>query len=811
MLGLLGKDKFYYQEWMDDNEKKKIQFSIGIDYLMDYIRDRIWIDKNTPPLIKPKNMGDKVLILRSPTGTGKSALVAPALYNNFFDKMRKSIVLTQPTIANVLDIPYQIARFNKNLIIGENLGFQTSSVSKKPGKGILICTTGVMTQFLKILSDEDILQKYGFILIDEVHIRSIELDMCMFYIKKFLSKNWNNPDSPYFIFMSGTFNPTFLHNYFNAANTSFLDVKGQSYPIQDNFTNFDVSDYMEYCVDLVEKIHIDNLNDIINNEYFRHILIFVQGNSQIEKIEKKLHYLNYEVFSKGIEYSKKHSEEQQKKYITGGDENIYILPIKLMSINIARGEKEYMDLYSDIDTLVVDIYEDGDPEKKIIKTVKPSRKVMIGTNAVETGLSIDGLRYCIDTGFVKDIHFNPNYNCKVSFDKNITQASSRQRRGRVGRSAEGYFYACYTKETYDSLPELPVSDILKGEITNFLLNIIVQETGTELLPINYIENDNDIDIIQLNKFDQKWYKLKSNKKFRAELLDFIEYPSYDGITISIQKLHALGFIDNEYLPTLLGYIGSKLKKLSIETIRLIFAGYQHGAYILDLITIACFLENTNNFSIKKDKYKPRNLLNFDEKENEIYYHSVICDDFIEYLFIWYEYMSILDIISDNIENTDINYIEIMNDWTKKNNFSEEGINSITLLRDEVITDMLSIGLNPYYNSLGISNGKYNLIKILKRSQKEGLDEIKKIKKCIYEGFRMNISIWNETKNVYVNQVSNQDIEVLSKIPFYNENRPKMIVYSNVMFSKKKAGYKFYADDISVMDNFVDVDVEFMKH
>ena len=64
--------------------------------------------------------------------------------------------------------------------------------------------------------------------------------------------------------------------------------------------------------------------------------------------------------------AKKHSEEQQKKYITGGNgkdkyskklqNHYYLAPVGLMSENISKGSKEYMDLYSPITSIDVNIY-----------------------------------------------------------------------------------------------------------------------------------------------------------------------------------------------------------------------------------------------------------------------------------------------------------------------------------------------------------------------------------------------------------------------------------------------------------------------
>jgi hypothetical protein len=194
----------------------------------------------------------------------------------------------------------------------------------------------------------------------------------------------------------------------------------------------------------------------------------------------------------------------------------------------------------------------------------------------------------------------------------------------------------------------------------------------------------------------------------------------------VEKLQTLGFIDHEYKPTCIGWFGSKFRKVRMENIRMILAGYHHGANILDLITIACFIEAGHSLGIKKNKYIPRNPLKLSEYKRNYYYSMVFCDEFIEYLFIWEEFMDQVNNLGETIKNissaksnakksknksTIKNIDEIMTyleNWCVENKFNYDAMMNISIARDELLTDLLNIGLNPYYNGLLLPKGKYNL-------------------------------------------------------------------------------------------------------
>lgn len=825
--------------------KKRLNKDRAIDLIIEQIENSIWI-QNVPPKIKIKGLGSKVLVLRAATGSGKSAVLPPSLYDAFFERIKKNIVVTQPTKATATSIPFQLLPYNKHLKLGQNIGFQTGSISKKPVKGILFCTVGILLQHLMVLTDEEFMKKYSFVIIDEVHQRSIDVDLVLYYLKKLLSKHYEDPNCPFVILTSGTFDPKIFMDYFECPQHAFLDVVGLSNPIEDNFTPFDLTNCKEYIVDLVEKIHIENLKDIQENKTFRDILVFVQGSKQISDLEEDVHKLNSMVFSKGLTYATKHMNEQQKKYSGAAEsQSIYLLPIGLSSAQISKGSKEYMQLYSDIDTLSVPIYKyKGDEKTTIINTVKVSRRVMIGTNAIETGITIDTLGYCIDSGWVNEAQFNPNFGSMMLLNKNVTKASARQRRGRVGRKAPGTFYGCYTKETYEKLPALPFPEIVKEDMSRFLLSMIISETETTIEEIDYeknkksilkqsfknkttqsVEKSNHL-IFQMNQFDQKWYALESKKDFQAQKLDFIQYPTADSMMYGLEKLYILGFISQDYKPTLFGYYASKFRKIKLENVRMILACYANSANVLDLITIACFLEvGANEIGIKRNKYICQNPLGLTPEQADYYYKILFADEFVEYIFIWQEFMNAVDTLGKSFEKNiakqkkTLISSQYLNKWAEENSFKLDGLLQVVELRDEVITDMLSLGLNPYYNGLDLARGNYNLGKILRRNLSEGIAEVLNIKKCVLDGYRMNLCILDEQTQKYI--LNGIQVKLSSKIvkPINSSNkqieqlRPKKIILGNLQLRQNMEGdlYEFTSDCVSVMDGFVDVDVDFMLH
>ena len=62
------------------------------------------------------------------------------------------------------------------------------------------------------------------------------------------------------------------------------------------------------------------------------------------------------------------------------------------------------------------------------------RKCVISTNIAETSVTIDGIFYVVDPGFVKQKVYNPKMGMDSLMVVPISQAASDQRSGRAGRT-----------------------------------------------------------------------------------------------------------------------------------------------------------------------------------------------------------------------------------------------------------------------------------------------------------------------------------------------------------------------------------------
>ena len=105
------KDKPYYSDY----DREKISRIPAKDFIMDWFRQRIPIQKGGVPMKKIESVSDRILLIRSGTGSGKSTTLAPELYLKFYKSMRKTIGVTQPRILTTMSIPNSIVKPGENV------------------------------------------------------------------------------------------------------------------------------------------------------------------------------------------------------------------------------------------------------------------------------------------------------------------------------------------------------------------------------------------------------------------------------------------------------------------------------------------------------------------------------------------------------------------------------------------------------------------------------------------------------------------------------------------------------------------------
>lgn len=87
------------------------------------------------------------------------------------------------------------------------------------------------------------------------------------------------------------------------------------------------------------------------------------------------------------------------------------------------------------------------------------RKCIIATNVAEASVTINGIVFVVDAGFVKLKTYNPVTSMESLIVTPTSQASAQQRAGRAGRTRPGKAYRLYTEDAYlrlerNNVPEM---------------------------------------------------------------------------------------------------------------------------------------------------------------------------------------------------------------------------------------------------------------------------------------------------------------------------------------------------------------------
>jgi len=813
---------------------------VPIQYIMTWFKNK---------LKKVSSPADRILILRSATGSGKSTAFPAELYYVFYEEMKRGIACLQPKVALAKQIPVDsvIPFYTKEdlrksghgakepMELGVNIGYQTSAFSTVPVKGLTYMTIGTLTQQLAIMPDEDFMNKYGFIIVDEAHERSVDTDMVLYALKRLVERNYKNPLCPFVIVTSATFDVIHFCDYMLSSVKSperyqnIIDVKGSTtFPIEEIFLPYDAKNYIQTVVDTVAKIHIDYAEDFLGPKtdekkvkklsedeakafakatFYRDILIFVSGSSDIRDIKKGIDALNSE-------------NEFFKQYP--------VIALKLSGKEVGEETEEFINIFNrTIDQLNVEVHSG-----KAIQIKKPFRRVMIATNVAETGLTFSSLKYVIDTGFRKTSEYNPTFNMDALVLQPITKGIHTQRKGRVGRRAPGFSFPMFTEKSHNELLTDNLPAMLLEEMTLQILKMIVMDVD----PKNTVNNNTpaelfseDPEYVEKLRYEIKALRTDLRKqikdaKINVAKFDLLDLPSADSIHDSLEKLYILGAINSNMQPTALGFVIMKFRFIPIESIKMILSGFAWGASIADLITIAAFLDFQNDLrprKMEKKRAKAAALnrghfgLSDDASTKILGYSELaktleIADDFINNLLLYFDFQQQVNKIFSG-EN-DAKQLDNMEAWC-----AELGVDYNTIInaierRDEIINTMAAIGFNPF------ENDSASLLHVVQSYQNASRDELLecvcKIKQCIYEGYKLNMAEWNPKAKAYITKQTHTFLPFFNPlfigkrdIDKYGDGNPRFIIFDKITLklNQNTGLYTPNVNGISVLDGFVAID------
>lgn len=372
---------------------------------------------------------NQIILLKSDTGSGKTVLI-PKFALHFLDYDKKIMIgLPKQIIAKK---SAEFAAITLDVNLGEHVGYKYRNSNKNHRSNetkLLYATHGSI--IMKILNDP-LLEDYHCIILDEVHERNIQIDLLLYLLKNIL----RNRKEFKVILMSATVDSKIYENYYKEFSLKNLQLSGKK--------NFSIeSIYLEEDLNIEKNEYIEKGIEIIKNLFDTtpegDILFFVTSVSETKKVCKMLEEL--------------------------GDQHFCI------------------EVYSGIN----DESEKLAQDKDYYRTVhQKNRKVVISTNVAESSLTIDNLKYVIDSGLELSVYYDPKFESKILEKKYTTQSQIKQRMGRTGRTGSGTCYHLYTEKLFKSLEKYPLPQILTNNLYQECFNLLSMKGISEIKDVKNI-------------------------------------------------------------------------------------------------------------------------------------------------------------------------------------------------------------------------------------------------------------------------------------------------------------------------------------
>lgn len=370
------------------------------------------------PAIKKdlKKVLDKysLVLLTADTGAGKSTSIVAQIAEYF--KFQKVVVCTQPR-----KIPAKTtAEFMSKILdveLGKEVGYQYRGENRSNKDTKVKFVTDGLLMMEAFDSKKDKLSKYGAIIIDEAHERTVSIDIILYFLKRRLLQQKKDPKKyPEIkvIIMSATIQLDLFQNYFKSIAFGEVHVSGRTFPVK----SFFLDKKIEY-----RKAIVMTVNKIIQENKAGDILIFLPSKGDIKNLTETLKFDKVKVFGlySGV-------PRDQLAYITD--------------------DKKYKELGN------------------------YNRKIVLSTNVAETSVTIDGIIYVIDSGYQIEKKYQPSIKGYEIKKKIVSQASIKQRIGRAGRTRPGVAYHMYTDEDYKALNKYNYPSIVLERLSQNYLQIL---------------------------------------------------------------------------------------------------------------------------------------------------------------------------------------------------------------------------------------------------------------------------------------------------------------------------------------------------
>ncbi|KAJ4313738.1 hypothetical protein N0V94_006802 [Neodidymelliopsis sp. IMI 364377] len=461
-----------------------------------------------------------VTIIVGETGSGKTTQIPQYLLNAGWCNSGSQIAVTQPRRIAATSVAARVAE-ELGTPLGQKVGYSirfedvTSAATQ-----IKFVTDGLLLREMLV---DPLLKRYSVIMVDEAHERSLSSDILLSLLKKVLRKR----EDLRVVVSSATLEAERFLDFFNPGEGEkvweksregygkIVGIQGRTHPVEVQYLAEPTNNYVERIVETVMEIH--------KNEADGDILVFLTGREEIDDATDMLSDRIADMPS-----------TQQK-----------LMPLPLYA---GLPTEEQMFVFQ--------------------KAPTNTRKVILSTNIAEASVTIDGIVYVVDSGYVKLRSYDAQLGVENLNVVPVSRASATQRSGRAGRTRPGKCFRLYTESAFKNLEEATFPEIQRSNLAPVLLQLL------------------NLGITNLVRFD------------------YLSAPPSALVTRALDLLYSLGALDTN--ARLTKPLGTRMAELPLEpqlSRALLSAATPEFGCLSEMLTIAAMMTLQGNAFVSHNDNK----------------------------------------------------------------------------------------------------------------------------------------------------------------------------------------------------------------
>lgn len=355
------------------------------------------------------------ILLRAPTGSGKSTHIAPFLDQHGWGE-KGLIIVVQPRRLAARLLAGFVAK-EMGCPLGQEVGFIVRFQRLiSPKTRIVFVTDGILERWL---TEEPLLPKVSAIIFDEFHERRMSSDLSL--ARTLSLQEGERPDLG-IIVMSATLEVKGLAEYLG-KQCSILEAKGKMYPVDIRYSAPKLSSdgRGKMLTPPLWEQASEAVRSLISMPEAGDILVFMPG---AYEIRRTVELLESQSWMKGKEVYALHGQ----------------LSPELQNAAVQQGTKQ---------------------------------RVIVSTNVAETSLTIQGVRSVVDTGVAREASWDTQRGMDTLHIVKISAAQADQRTGRAGRLGPGICIRLWSQADHARRGAFNNPEVLRVDLSSALLSLLI--------------------------------------------------------------------------------------------------------------------------------------------------------------------------------------------------------------------------------------------------------------------------------------------------------------------------------------------------